>query len=357
MTTKPAPVQEFGQLASGESVTAVTLQDRTGLVATVITYGASIQSVRTPDRHGQLAEVTFGHPELESYLRHPQFAGATVGRVANRIAHGRFSLDGRVYQVPCNDGAHALHGGAHGFDKANWRIERLDERSVTMLHTSPDGDQGFPGTLTITATYALDGEGRLSVEYAATSDAPTIVNMSNHAYWNLAGAVASRDAMQHRLALFADHYLPVDAELIPTGALDAVAGTAFDFRTPRMIGARLREAADAQIQHGRGYDHNWVISAAPTDHTRAVAQLDDPVSGRRMTIDTTQPGIQFYSGNFFDGTTTGHGARLARMGDFVALEPQAFPDTANRSAFGTIRLDPGDTYRNVIGWKFSTEKD
>ena len=357
MTTKPPQIQEFGRLVSGEPVVAVTLQDLTGLVATVMSYGASIQSVRTPDRHQQMAEVTFGHPELESYLRHPQFAGATVGRVANRIANGRFSLDGRSYQIPPNDGTHALHGGALGFDKANWQIEGLGAQSVTMRHTSPHGDQGFPGTLTVRATYALDGAGRLSVEYVATTDAPTIVSISNHSYWNLTGDKLPRDAMQHRLALFAEQYLPVDPELIPTGERQAVAGTAFDFRSPTTIGAMLRNAADPQIRRGRGYDHNWVISATPADHTRVVAQLDDPVSGRCLTIDTTQPGIQFYSGNFFNGTTVGHGAQLARMGDFVALEPQALPDTANRPGFGTIRLDSGETYRNIIGWKFTTEKD
>lgn len=327
-----------------------------GVVARILTYGASIQSVIVPGRDGVRADVAIGHTTLQEYLDHPQYAGATVGRVANRIAGGRFELNGREYRVPLNNGPNALHGGERGFDKANWRLESLGERSVKLALVSPDGDQGFPGTLSVTAEYALDDQGRLSVEYLATADAPTIVNLSNHAYWNLAGESAPQGAMNQRLTLPAEFYLPVDAALIPTGELRPVAGSPFDFRSPTSIAARLRDASSEQIRFGRGYDHNWVIGRAASDGMRPVARLEEPVSGRVMTVSSNQPGIQFYSGNFFDATTSGKGGQLIRMGDAVALEPQAFPDTPNRPEFGSIRLDPGQTYRNVIEWAFPTDE-
>ena len=343
----------FGHLPTGEAVEAVTLANAGGTTVRIISYGASLQSVVVPGRDGVRADVTVGHRTLQEYLDCPQYAGATVGRVANRIAGGRFVLDGREYRVPLNNGPNALHGGERGFDKANWRIERLDERSVTFAHTSPDGDQVFPGTLSVTAEYSLDDTGRLSVEYLATTDAPTLVNLSNHAYWNLAGDGAPEGAMSHRLTIFADRYLPVDAALIPNGEFRAVAGSPFDFRSPVAIGARLRHGSDEQIRFGRGYDNNWVIGREVSDHPRPLARLEDPRSGRTMTVSSNQPGIQFYSGNFFDGSTCGKGGQLIRMGDAVALEPQAFPDTPNRPEFGSVRLDPGQTYRNVIEWAFS----
>jgi aldose 1-epimerase len=344
---------EFGRLPSGDPVAAVTLRSGEGMSVRLISYGASIQSVRVPDREGVVAEVTYGHDELLTYLEFPQFAGATVGRVANRIARARFSLLGREYGLTANDGANTLHGGHKGFDKANWRVEHVGEGCVTFAHTSEDGDEGFPGRLEATATYRLEGN-RLSVEYSAQTHAPTLVNLSNHAYWNLSGAGNGRSAMGHRLRIAADAYLPVSNDLIPTGELRPVTDTAFDFRRWAIIGDRVRDGSEDQLRPGRGFDHNWVLSACPPDECRPVAWLHDPWSGRSMVLDTNQPGIQFYSGNFFDGTVAGHCGQLARMGDFIALESQAFPDTANQPAFGSIRLDPGSTYRNVIGWTFST---
>ena len=343
----------FGHLPSGEAVEAVTLVNTAGMTVRVITLGASLQSVIVPGRDGAMADVTIGHATLQEYLDHPQYAGASVGRVANRIAGGCFELDGREYRVPLNNGPNALHGGACGFDKAMWRIERLGLGSVTLAHVSADGDQGFPGTLSVTAEYSLDDSGRLSVEYRATTDAPTLVNLSNHAYWNLAGEGAPEGAMGQRLTLFADHYLPVDASLIPTGEFRPVAGSAFDFRSPMPIGARLRDGTDQQIRFGRGYDHNWVFGREVLEQPRPLARLEDPGSGRGMLVSSNQPGIQFYSGNFFDGSTRGKRGHLIRMGDAVALEPQAFPDTPNRPEFGSIRLDPGQTYRKLIEWAFS----
>lgn len=346
----------FGRLPGGEAVESVTLGGDDGVFVRIITYGASIHSVVVPGRNGVRADVAVAHATLQEYLDCPQYAGATVGRVANRIAGGRFQLDRRGYCVPLNNGPNALHGGGRGFDKANWRVREVGERSVTLALTSPDGDQGFPGTLSVTAEYALEEPGRLSVEYLATTDAPTIVNLSNHSYWNLAGEGALGGAMGQRLTLPADFYLPVDFTLIPTGEIRSVANSPFDFRSPTEIGARLRDSSSEQICFGRGYDHNWVIDTQVSEQVRPVARLEDPGSGRVMVVSSNQPGIQFYSGNFFDATTSGKGGHLIRMGDAVALEPQAYPDTPNRPEFGSIRLDPGQTYRNVIEWTFSTQE-
>jgi aldose 1-epimerase len=345
--------ESFGTLPDGREVEAISLSNRRGMRVRILTYGASIQSVLVPDREGALADVALGHATLAEYLERPQYLGSTVGRVANRIAGGRFTLDGREYRVPLNNGANSLHGGACGFDKANWAVARLGDRSVTLRHVSPDGDQGYPGTLTVDATYTVGEDNALSVEYLAATDRPTLVNLSNHAYWNLAGEGSARGAMGHLLTIEADHYLPTDAGSIPSGEVRPVVGTPFDFRRPAPIEARLRDGSDEQIRIGRGYDHNWVAALDAADEPRAVARLEDPVSGRCMEMCSNQPGVQFYSGNFLDGTTAGKSGRLYRMGDAVVLEPQMFPDTPNRPDFGSIRLEAGQTYRNFIVWRFS----
>lgn len=344
----------FGLLADGTEVEAVTLANARGMKVRIMTYGASLQSVIVPDRKGRAEDVTLGHDGIEPYLDQPQYFGATVGRVANRIAGGRFTLDGREYHVPRNNGSNALHGGERAFDKVNWSV--VDERpdsSVTLEYVSPDGDQGFPATLTATATYVLDDRNCLSVEYVASTDGPTIVNLSNHVYWNLAGEGAERGAMGHLLTIPADHFLPTDAAAIPTGELRDVSDTPFDFRQPTAIGERVRDSTDQQIRFGRGYDHNWVLARTVSEVPRLLARLEDPVSGRVMETWSNQPGLQFYSGNFLDSTSSGKSGRLYRMGDAVALEPQMFPDTPNRPEFGSVRLDPGEVYRNLIEWRFS----
>lgn len=345
--------ERFGKLPDGGEVEAIGLSNRRGMRVRILTYGASIHSVLVPDREGAIADVALGHATLVEYLDHPQYLGSTVGRVANRIAGGRFTLDGREYRVPLNNGANSLHGGTCGFDKANWAVARLGDGSVTLRHISPEGDQGYPGTLSVDATYALGEDNSLSVEYVAVTDRTTLVNLSNHAYWNLAGEGSARGAMGHLLTIPADHYLPTDAGSIPSGELRAVEGTPFDFRRAALIEAGLRDASDEQIRLGRGYDHNWVVAPHAADGPRLVTSLEDSVSGRCMEMFSNQPGVQFYSGNFLDGTTAGKSGRLYRMGDAVVLEPQMFPDTPNRPDFGSIRLDPGETYRNVIAWRFS----
>jgi aldose 1-epimerase len=347
--------ESFGRLADGRTVEAVTLW-RGRLTARILTYGAALQSMLVPDRHGRLADVALGHAALDPYVDHPQYFGSTVGRVANRIAGGRFVLDGSDYRVPVNNGPNSLHGGPEGFDKVVWEIADMrggDAPDVTLRHVSPDGEMGYPGTLTVTARYGLDDDDVLSVEYLATTDRPTLCNLSNHAYWNLAGEGLVEGAMGHRLAIPAEYYLPTDATAIPTGEFRPVAGTAFDFREPAVVGARVRDASDEQIVFGRGYDHNWVVAREVSAAARLLARVEEPGSGRVMEILSNQPGLQVYSGNFLDGTTSGKAGRLYRMGDAIVLEPQMFPDTPNHPEFGSIRLEPGETYRNLILWRFS----
>lgn len=344
----------FGEV-DGREVEAIALSNSKGTKAQIITYGASLYALELADRHGHRDDVVVAPAGLEGLIAKRQFMGATVGRVANRIAKGRFSLDGRDYQVPVNDGANALHGGPQGLDKAVWEVVAVSQApaaSVTLRHVSPDGDMGFPGTLTVTATYSLDEKDQLTIDYKATTDRPTVVALSNHAYWNLAGEGSPHGAMGQLLTIPADHFTPVDASLIPTGEIRAVAGGPFDFRTPTVIGARVRDR-DPQLLFGRGYDHNWVIARNVAETPRLVARLEDPVSGRVMEMLSNQPGIQFYSGNFLDGTTIGKSGRVYRQGDAVVLEPQTFPDTVNQPGFGAIRLDPGQTYHELIVLRFS----
>lgn len=347
----------FGTMPDGTPVELVALTNGSGMEVRILSLGAAIQAVIVPDRAGRLADVAPGFDTLDAYLSQTQYFGVTVGRVANRIAGGRFTLDGRAYAVPPNNGPNALHGGLCGFDKANWLVVETKEAEaarVTLRHVSSDGDQGFPGTLEVSATYMLDAANQLSVEYLAITDAPTLVNLSSHAYWALRGEGTSEGAMGHMLTIPADHFLPTDETAIPTGEFRPVAGTAFDFRTPMPIGARVRDAREEQLRLGRGYDHNWVVSREVSEHPQLLARLEDPVSGRMLEVLSTQPGLQFYSGNFLDGSIAGKSGRFYRMGDAVALEPQMFPDTPNRPEFGSVRLAPGDTYRNLILWRFST---
>lgn len=348
---------EFGRLPDGTVVEAITLTNGAGVTARIISLGASIQSLQVPDQDGRMADVVLGYPTLDGYLVQPEYFGATVGRVANRIAEGRFILDSQTYQTPVNNGPNALHGGTRGFDKVVWEVVDAsggDAPSVTLRYVSADGDQGYPGKLTTTATYTLGADNTLSVDYRARTDRSTVVNISNHAYWNMAGEGAAQGAMSHVLTIPADAFTPTDVNAIPTGEFRPVQGTAFDFRTPTPVGARVRDASDEQIVFGRGYDHNWVISRERSATLRVVATLEDPSSGRTLEILSDQPGLQFYSGNFMDGTIVGKSGRLYRQGDAVVLEPQMFPDTPNRPEFGSVRLDPGQEYRNHIVFRFSS---
>jgi len=344
----------FGKLPDGRAVEAVTLSNGKGVKAAVINYGAALQSLVMPDRAGKLADVTLGYASLDGYLTKPEYFGATVGRFANRLAEGRFTLDGKVYQTPRNDNGNALHGGERGFDKVLWDIvdvKRGDTASVRMHYVSKDGDQGYPGTLTVFATYSLNEANELRIEYTATTDRATIANITNHAYWNLAGEGAAVGAMGHLLTIPAGHYTPVNAKLIPTGELKPVANTVFDFRTPQPIGARVREARDPQIVYGKGYDHNFMIARDVAKEPRLLARVEEPTTGRGFELLSNQPALQFYSGNFMDGTVIGKSGRAYRQGDALVLEPQLPPDVPNQPKLGSARIEPGTTYRNVIVYR------
>lgn len=346
----------FGQLPDGRVVEAVTLTHGSGMTARIITLGATLQALFVPDREGRMDDVVLGYDAAADYLDQTDYLGVTAGRYANRIAGGRFTLDGREYRLDCNNGPNHLHGGRDGFGRRLWAIDAVDggaEPAVTLRLVSADGDGGYPGTLDVTATYALTAEGALAIAYRATTDRPTILNITNHSYFNLGGAGAPASILDHRLTLHADAYTPVDETLIPTGALRAVAGTPFDFRQGKAIGADIRDADDAQLRIGQGYDHNFVVGGVPGD-LRPAARLEDPRSGRAMDLSVSAPGVQFYSGNVLTGALRGKGGRLYRQSDGLCLEPQTFPDSPNRPEFPSPRLDPGQVYMNRMQLRFST---
>lgn len=347
----------FGVLPDGRAVEAVTLSNAKGMRATVLSYGAILQSVVVPDRSGKAAEVTLGYDDMTGYIKAPNYFGATVGRYANRIKLGKFSIDGAQYSLAINNRPNALHGGPAGFDKRLWTVTKVSDgpvASVVLTYVSADGEEGYPGKLTVTATYSLNEKNELSVEYQATTDKPTIVNITNHSFFNLAGEGAPSSIYDHVMTIPAETITPVDATLIPTGELKPVAGTPFDFRQPMVIGARIRDARDQQIAYGLGYDHNFVIARDVSKAPRLNVRLADPKTGRVMEVLSNQPGVQVYTGNFLDGTAVGRSGQAYRQGDGIAMEPQVFPDTPNQPAFGSARLDPGQTYRNIIVYRFST---
>jgi aldose 1-epimerase len=345
--------------ANGAAVEAITLKNGAGISATILTYGATLQSLLAPDKAGRRADVLLGYDDLQSYVDFPNYFGVTVGRYANRIAGGRFSLDGKSYQLPLNDKANSLHGGGKGFDKQVWTVVSLKsgpKATLVLGLTSPDGDSGYPGKLDVTVTYTLDEAGNLGIAFDATTDKPTIVNMTNHAIFNLAGEGSPDGALGHRLTIPAAAYTPVDASLIPTGELKPVAGGLFDFRTPRRVADGIRDGRDPQIVAGRGYDHNWVLDKGVTRTPELAARLEDPVSGRVLEVLTTEPGVQFYAGNFLDGTLTGKRGHVYRMGDGIALEPQKFPDAPNKPNFVSARVDPGKPYHHAMIYRLSVAR-
>ncbi|WP_419827328.1 aldose epimerase family protein [Sphingomonas sp.] len=358
LRTPTATLATFGRLPDGREVPTILLTNAHGLSVRLIAYGAAVQSIMLPDRAGRMADVVLGYATVGEYLAKPQYFGATVGRFANRIARGRFTIDGQEYRTPVNDGGNALHGGAVGFDKVLWAVAELRSdpaASVTMRYISRDGDQGYPGTMAVDAIYRLDDENRLSIEYRASTDRSTIVNITNHTYWNLAGEGSPAGAMGHLVTIPGESFLPTDAGAIPTGEFRPVQGTPFDFRTPRVISERVRDAGDQQLVFGRGYDHNWVIRREVTPDLHLMARLHDPSTGRGFELASNQPGLQFYSGNFLDGSSHGKTDRIYRGGDAIVLEPQIFPDTPNQPAFGSAVLHAAETYRNIIVYQFTVD--
>lgn len=344
--------EPFGTTADGEAVDIFTLRNVQGVELRVMTYGGIIVSLRVPDRNGTPGDVVLGYDSLAGYLRDSPYFGAIVGRYGNRIAKGRFTLGGTDYQLATNNGPNHLHGGVRGFDKVVWRAEPFEDArgvGVTLRYTSPDGEEGYPGRLEAKVTYTLTDRNAILLDYEATTDRATPVNLTQHSYFNLAGA---GDILGHTLLLAADRYTPVDASLIPTGVLAPVAGTPFDFRTPQRIGARIGEAHE-QLRFGGGYDHNWAL-ARPDTGLALAAVLSDSLSGRTLEIRTTEPGIQFYSGNFLDGSLTGKGGTTYRHRHGLCLETQHFPDSPNQPGFPSTILEPGASYRSRTVWTFGT---
>ena len=363
----------FGSVGT-QAVDRYTLANRSMSVS-ILTYGGIIQELRAPDRRGRVANVTLGYKDLEGYTRlrgdapgtpNPSYFGGIIGRYGNRIGGAAFTLDGQRYTLDANNGPNHLHGGDQGFDRFVWEAEPFERRGrvgLILTRTSeagegctpPPGCTGYPGNLEVKVVYSLDRDDNLRIDYSATTDAPTVVNLTNHAYWNLSGE-GTGDIYDHRLTLNASRYTPVDATLIPTGELPPVAGTPFDFRTPYAIGERIREP-DQQLMYGQGYDHNWVLDR-PGGGTRMIeaARLRDPESGRVLTMSTTEPGIQFYSGNFLDGTLYGTSGKAYRQGDGLALETQHFPDSPNKPAFPSTTLRPGEIYSTSTKLAFSASR-
>jgi aldose 1-epimerase len=346
----------FGHLPDGRVVDAVLLMSPGGVSARVVALGACLQSLCAPDRDGAVADVVLGYDDVAAYLADANYLGVTIDRYANRIAYGRFTLDGAAYQVERNGGAHALHAG--GFDNALWRIQLIDSgaaASVEFALDSPDGACGFPGAVAATVRYSLAVDGALSIGFRATVSRPTILNLTNHATFNLAGEAAG-SALDHRLMIAAGGFTPVDAALIPTGEVRAVTGTVFDFTRPRRLAEGLHDSREPQLRHGGGYDHNFVLDKGLSAAPGLAARLTDPGSGRVLEVLTTEPGLQLYSGNFLHGRVPGKGGRLYRPGDGIALEPQKFPDTPNQPAFGSARVDPATPYRHDMVYRLGTDR-
>jgi aldose 1-epimerase len=330
---------DFGKTKDGAAVQIFTLTNASGMELKISTYGGAIVSLKTPDRTGAMGDVVLGFDSL--------------GRYGNRIGHAKFTLDGKTYTLPVNNGENSLHGGDRGFDKYVWTPQELPDGGLRLTSLSKDGDQGYPGNLHVTVAYRLTDANEVKIDYSATTDKDTVVNLTNHAYFNLKGA-GNGDILGHVMMLNASKFTPVDAGLIPTGELKPVTGTPFDFTKPTAIGARINQD-DEQLKLGHGYDHNWVIDRKGASLTLA-ARVEEPTTGRVMEVLTTEPGIQFYTGNFLDGTLTGKGGKVYPQRAAFCLETQHYPDSPNKPSFPSTELKPGQTYKTTTVYKFSTKK-
>jgi aldose 1-epimerase len=343
--------QPFGQVR-GEPVVLYTLRNVDGMEAKITNYGGIVTSLTARDRDGKLGDVVLGYGSLDEYLKDTPYFGALIGRYGNRIAKGKFSLDGVDHALAVNNGPNSLHGGKIGFDKVIWKVAEVEIAEegprLTLSYLSPDGEEGYPGSLTVTAVYTLTADNALRLDYTATTDRATVINLTQHSYFNLRG---QGDILGHVLQINANQFTPVDSTLIPTGELRAVQGTPFDFRAPARIGARIG-VADEQLKFGNGYDHNWVL-APEAGALRQIASVYEPETGRVLTISSAEPGLQFYSGNFLDGSITGKGGVVYKFRHGFCVEPQHFPDSPNRPEFPSTVLRPGETYRNTIIYRFS----
>ena len=354
-----APISRLGQRApfgttpDGVVVEQIEIANANGVRVSVLSYGGVIRTLHTPDRAGNFADVALGYDTIDGYLTDTAYLGALVGRVANRVRAGRMRVNGRELTLAQNADGNHLHGGVRGFDKAVWAMapfERDDAAGVVLTHVSPDGDEGYPGTLRVEVTYTLDDSDRLRVDYRATADAVTPVNLTQHSYFNLHGA-GSGDILDHEITLLASHFTPIDDTFIPTGELRSVHGTPFDFTTPHAVGERIGDD-DQQLTFGRGYDHNFVLDRDSLSELPLAARVSEPVSGRGVDVYTSEPGIQFYSGNFLDGRAIGKGAHPYEFRTGLALETQHFPDAPNHPGFPSIMLRPGAGYRTSTIYHF-----
>lgn len=348
--------QPFGQIGE-TAITRYRLCNDRGIEVDLINYGGIITAIRTPDRNGQSGDIVLGFDTLAEYIDHNPFFGCIAGRYANRIANGKFTLDDQEYQLATNDGSNHLHGGTHGFDKAIWQASTTiseESAAVTLQYHSVDGEEGYPGTLAVTVTYRLDNKNQLSLAYSATTDQPTVLNLTNHTYFNLAG---EGSILNHIVWIDADRYTPVSSSLIPTGELATVEGTPFDFRAPTPIGERI-DHEDTQLGYGGGYDHNWVFNdkSADSASSGSAAQITviDPTSGRRLDVHTTQPGVQFYTGNMMPETLAGKAGQTYEKRGGLCLETQHFPDSPNQATFPTTVLRPGETFHETTTFSFGT---
>ena len=345
----------FGVAPDSTPVDVYTLVNSHGVRVRILTYGGIVQTLETPDKAGKLDDIVLGFDDMPGYVKSSPYFGAIVGRYGNRIARGRFTLDGKTYKLAVNNGPNALHGGIKGFDKVVWAAEQFSNDSsvgVVLTHTSPDGDEGYPGTLRAKVTYTLTNRDELAIDYEATTDKATPVNLTNHTYWNLAGD-GRRNILGHVLAIPASEIVPVDSTLIPTGELMKVAKTPFDFRAPTPIGARI-DSNHIQLKYGRGYDHTWVIDRADETGLVRAAHVMEPTTGRTLDIYTTEPGVQFYTGNFLDGTAVGKSGHVYKYRYGLALETHHFPDSPNQPKFPSVILRPGQVYKTTTVFKLGT---
>ena len=355
-STSSGPIQvsrrSWGQTSDGKEVYLFSLRNTKGAEALISNYGGLVTTLKVPDRHGHLGDVVLGYDNLAAYIKETPYFGALIGRYGNRIARGKFTLDGKEYTLATNNYPNALHGGVKGFDKVVWTPTILtspDGPSLKLTYLSKDGEEGYPGNLSVTVIYTLTEDNALKVEYTATTDKDTVVNLTQHSYFNLAG---KDTILKHLVMIAADKFTPVDSTLIPTGELRPVDGTPFDFRTPTPIGARINQD-DEQLKFGKGYDHNWVINK-PMGQLGLMARVTEPTTGRVLEVSSTEPGLQFYSGNFLDGTLKGKGGWVYQFRAGFCMEPQHYPDSPNKPEFPSVVLKPGQVYHNTILYKFST---
>ncbi|MFD2570849.1 aldose epimerase family protein [Spirosoma soli] len=344
----------FGTLADGQKADLYTLRNGAGMEAKITNYGGIVVSLTAPDKNGKFEDVTLGFDSLAAYEKGNPFFGALVGRYGNRIAKGKFTLDGKQYTLATNNMGNHLHGGLKGFDKVLWTATPVDgeEPALKLAYTSKDGEEGYPGNLSVEVTYTLQKDNSLKIDYKATTDKATVVNLTNHSYFNL--TAGKNDILGHEVTINANRFVPVDKTLIPTGELKPVTGTPFDFTKPTTVGARINDSTDTQIKYGLGYDHCWVFTDT-SNKLKPAATVFEPTSGRVMEVMTTEPAVQFYTGNFLDGTLTGKGGVVYKKRTGLCLETEHYPDSPNQPKFPTTTLKPGETYQTTTVYKFSAK--